>query len=144
MCLFLTHHLCFPLSVQAKNTHSLGDWYKVAQFMCYNTSTVDGFYVLNLNAKQVAEHRHLFESAVEGEETMPVKKVDTRKRPATSRAKRGKRPCQRAVSPSTSVSPSPSATLPRTKEGSELRKSALVSPSSHGLVLSFVTSRRVR
>ncbi|CAM4568603.1 unnamed protein product [Leuciscus chuanchicus] len=105
------------IATHAKNTHSLGDWYKVAQFMCYNTSTVDGFYVLNLNAKQVAEHRHLFESAVEGEETMPVKKVETRKRPATSRPKRGKRPCKRAASPSTSVSPSPSATLPRTKEG---------------------------
>ncbi|XP_077091405.1 uncharacterized protein LOC143742438 [Siphateles boraxobius] len=112
------------IATHAKNTHSPGDWYKVAQLMCYDTSTMDGFYVLNLNAKQVAENRHLFESALEGEETMPVKKVETRKPPATSRPKRGKRPCKRASSPSTSVSPSPSATLPRTKEGPESRESA--------------------
>ncbi|KAK7149307.1 hypothetical protein R3I94_008821 [Phoxinus phoxinus] len=104
------------IATHAKNTHSPGDWYKVAQFMCYDTSTVDGFYVLNLNAKQVAEHRHLFESAVEGE---------TRKHPATSRPKRSKRPCKRAASPSTAASPSPFATLPRMKEGPEARESAL-------------------
>ncbi|XP_056094661.1 uncharacterized protein LOC130073220 [Rhinichthys klamathensis goyatoka] len=112
------------IATHAKNTHSPGDWYKVAQFMCYDTSTDDGFNLPNLNAKQVAKHHHLFESAVEGEETMPVKKVKTRKRPATSRPKRGKRPCKRAASPSTAFSPSPSATLQRMKEGPESRESA--------------------
>ncbi|KAG1960373.1 uncharacterized protein LOC120466694 [Pimephales promelas] len=112
------------IATHAKNTLSPGDWYKVARYMCYDTSTVDGFNVLNLNAKQVAEHHHLFESAVECEETIPVKNVKTRKRPATFRLKRGKRPCKRAASPSTSFSPSPSATLLRMKEGPESRESA--------------------
>lgn len=94
VCLLLTFHQCFSLSIQAKNTHCPDDWYKVAKFMCYDTSTADRFYALNLNAKQTAEHRRLFEIAVRGEETTPVKKVETRKRPITSRQKRA---CKRAA-----------------------------------------------
>ncbi|XP_067249026.1 uncharacterized protein [Chanodichthys erythropterus] len=82
------------IATHAKNTHCPDDWYKVAKFMCYDTSTADRFYALNLNAKQTAEHRRLFEIVVRGEETTPVKKVETRKRPITSRQKRA---CKRAA-----------------------------------------------
>lgn len=102
VCLFLTFHLCFSFSIQAKNTHSPDDWCKVAKFMCYDTSKTDRFYALNLNEKQTVEHRRLFESAVKGEKTTPVKKVETRKRPATSRPKRA---CKRAARLSPSATP---------------------------------------
>ncbi|KAK7172405.1 hypothetical protein R3I93_004664 [Phoxinus phoxinus] len=38
--------------------------------MCHDTSTADKFYALNLDAKQAAEQRRLFESAVEGEDSL--------------------------------------------------------------------------
>lgn len=100
VCLLPTLHQCFSLAIQAKNTHCPDDWYKVAKFMCYDTSTADRFYALNLNAKQTAEHRRLLESAVKGEETTPVKKVETWKRPITSRQKRA---CKRAARLSSSA-----------------------------------------
>ncbi|XP_067284388.1 uncharacterized protein [Pseudorasbora parva] len=100
------------IATHAKNTHSPENWYKVVQFMCQDTSTADRFYVLNLNAKQAAEHRHLFESAVEGEKTTVLKKVETW-RPPTKRA----------------ASPSPSATPPQTKEGLLSKESASEEPS---------------
>ncbi|CAM4733354.1 unnamed protein product [Leuciscus chuanchicus] len=68
------------IATHAKNTHSPGDRHKVSRFMCHDTSTADRFYALNLDAKQAAEQRKLFESAVEGEEAP----LGTPERPTTS------------------------------------------------------------
>ncbi|CAM4688133.1 unnamed protein product [Leuciscus chuanchicus] len=59
------------IATHAKNTHSPGDRHKVARFMCHDPSTADRFYALNLDAKQAAEQRSLFEADVEGEDAPP-------------------------------------------------------------------------
>lgn len=94
------------LSVQAKNSHKPEEWYKISQFMCHDTSTADKFYAVNLNPKQAVEHRLLFEQALEGPESSPVKgeaipKPTKRKRPAATATKARKRPAK-APSPSSS------------------------------------------
>ncbi|XP_048010905.1 uncharacterized protein LOC125244732 [Megalobrama amblycephala] len=93
------------IATHAKNLHTPGDRQKVAQFMCHDTSMADRFYALNLDARQAAECRRLFEAAVEGEDTAPGSpKSKSGKRPAKSSGKR-RAP---ATSPPTSSSPSPS------------------------------------
>ncbi len=106
MSTLLSHWLRFLLSVQAKNSHKPEERYKISQFMCHDTSTADKFYAVNLNPKQAVEHRLLFEQALEGPESSPVKgeaipKPTKRKRPAATATKARKRPAK-ASSPSSS------------------------------------------
>ncbi|KAK7149119.1 hypothetical protein R3I94_008659 [Phoxinus phoxinus] len=80
--------------------------------MCHDTSTADKFYALNLDAKQAAEQRRLFESAVEGEEAPP----GTPERPTTSSG------------PKVARRKRPPATPPQTEED-DPRESASEEPS---------------
>ncbi|KAL1249532.1 hypothetical protein QQF64_020537 [Cirrhinus molitorella] len=76
------------IATHAKNTHCPDDRHKVAQFMCHDTATADRFYALNLDAKQAAEHRRLFDAAVVGDETeeaeVSPEKATTSKRKRTT------------------------------------------------------------
>ncbi|RXN36668.1 hypothetical protein ROHU_002761 [Labeo rohita] len=65
------------IATHAKNTHTSEDRHKVAQFMCHDTATAG--YALNLDAKQAAEHRRLFDAAVVGEEDLKKKDDETPK-----------------------------------------------------------------
>ncbi|XP_016373395.1 uncharacterized protein LOC107712588 [Sinocyclocheilus rhinocerous] len=102
------------IATHAKNTHCPENRHKVAQFMCHDTSTADRFYALNLDAKQAAEHRHLFEAALEGEDRAPV--PGTPKRPA--------KPRKRPASQSPSASLLSSASPPHGEASPESRESA--------------------
>ncbi|XP_077091694.1 uncharacterized protein LOC143744159 [Siphateles boraxobius] len=95
------------IATHAKNTHSPGDRQKVSRFMCHDTSTADRFYALNLDAKQAAEQRRLFEAAVEGEDAPP----GTPERPATS--------SRRKVAKRTRKRPPPAASPQKTEEGDD-------------------------
>ncbi|KAL0163623.1 hypothetical protein M9458_039376, partial [Cirrhinus mrigala] len=100
----------------AKNTHCPDDRRKVAQFMCHDTATADRFYALNLNAKQAAEHRRLFETAVAGDEAEPAESTKQATRPKRKSTTPQKRPA--LTSPS--ASPSTSASSPHASPSQEL------------------------
>ncbi|KAF4114362.1 hypothetical protein G5714_004585 [Onychostoma macrolepis] len=77
---------------KAKNSHKPEEQYKISQFMCHDTSTADKFYAVNLNPKQAVENHLLFEQALEGPESSPVKgeaipKPTKHKWPATTATK---------------------------------------------------------
>ncbi|RXN37522.1 hypothetical protein ROHU_001978 [Labeo rohita] len=104
------------IATHAKNTHCPDDRRKVAQFMCHDTATADRFYALNLNAKQAAEHRRLFETAVAGDEAEPAESTKQATRPKRKSATPQKRPA--LTSPS--ASPSTSASSPHASPSQEL------------------------
>ncbi len=121
------------LSKQAKNTHCPDDRHKVAQFMCHDTTTADRFYALNLDAKQAAEHRRLFDSAVVGEEAEEAVPESPRQHGALKR--KMKKPCKLpAKQRPPSTSPPSSDSPPHAEKGQESSESASVSLISHGLV----------
>ncbi|KAL0170892.1 hypothetical protein M9458_035488, partial [Cirrhinus mrigala] len=70
-----------------------------------------------LDAKQAAEHRRLFDTAVVGEEAEP----DSPKQPKTSKRKMTK-PRKRSTARSPSTSPPTSASPPLAEEGQESRE----------------------
>ncbi|XP_048014510.1 uncharacterized protein LOC125247288 [Megalobrama amblycephala] len=103
------------IATHAKNSHTPGDRRR------WRSSCADRFYALNLDARQAAEHRRLFE---EGEDAAPGSpKTKSGKRPAKSSGKR-RAP---ATSPPTSSSPSPSGSPSGEQRPGE---SASISPSS--------------
>lgn len=89
--------------------------------MCHDTSTADRFYALNLNAKQAAEHRRLFEEAMVGDEA-----------PAGSPIAGQKKTQKRHHLGQSSPGPSAPSSIP-TKD-LEASESPLVSPASRGSV----------
>ncbi|KAI7795895.1 hypothetical protein IRJ41_009167 [Triplophysa rosa] len=61
------------IATHAKQTHTPEARHKISQFMCHDTATADRFYAVHLNAQQAAEHRVLFEAALEGPDVSPCK-----------------------------------------------------------------------
>ncbi|RXN14505.1 hypothetical protein ROHU_009048 [Labeo rohita] len=86
-------------------------------FTDMRTAIATHCYALNLDAKQAAEHRRLFDAAVVGEEGEP----DSPKQPKTSKRKMMK-PRKRPAARSPSSSPPTSASPPHAEEGQESRE----------------------
>ncbi|KAL0152501.1 hypothetical protein M9458_052224 [Cirrhinus mrigala] len=107
-------HSC-SMFLHAKNTHCPDDRRKVAQFMCHDTATADRFYALNLNAKQAAEHRRLFETAVASDEAEPAESTKQATRPK----RKSMTPQKRPALTTPSASPSTSASSPHASPSQE-------------------------
>ncbi|XP_066532008.1 uncharacterized protein [Hoplias malabaricus] len=56
------------IATHARNELAPGDRLKVTRFMCHDVGTADKFYAMNLNTKEAADHRALFENLVHASE----------------------------------------------------------------------------
>lgn len=127
------------IATHAKNTHCPEDRHKVAQFMCHTTTTADRFYALNLNAKQAAEHRRLFDTAVVGEEAEEAEEADSPRQQGAKKRKVTKPHKMPAEEKSPSTSPMLSNSPPDAEEGQKSGKSA----SERSTLMKMVLRRRL-